>query len=109
MRNYFFTQVILLRIVVIKRLFLLLLFSSSFLIISSCSLPPVKKVTIHDFEQLRISGLYNFEYTPEEIVNQLNKEGEAVFECSTKQRKIPCYIKILAVSDGLKVNAYTRD
>ena len=98
-----------LRIAVVKRLFLLLLFLSSFSILFSCSLPPVKKVTIYDFEQLRISRLYEFEYTPQEIVRQLNKEGEVVFECWTKQRKIPCYIKIMAISDGLEVNAYPRE
>ncbi len=92
-----------------RTLFYRLLLSLSFLVAAACSLPPVKRITLAEFNQLNIARLYEFDHRPEEIIDQLNKKGEAVFECRTRIGKIPCYIKVMALFDKLEYNAYERE
>lgn len=69
-----------------------------------CSLPPERPIT--ENELLPMFKGFEFEESPEEILAELNKEGEVTIPAKLKGKYY--YVKILATSRGLIVEYSTR-
>jgi hypothetical protein len=76
----------------------------------ACSLAPQRPVTREILMQTRIYTSYVIEESPEEVVDALNKNGEAVLAVKRSIRGVdyPMHLKLLATSEGLEVLEYDR-
>lgn len=76
----------------------------------ACSLAPEMPVTREMLMKTRIYSQYVIEESPEEVVDALNKEGEAILAVkrTIRGKDFPMHLKILATSEGLEVLEYDR-
>lgn len=76
----------------------------------ACSLAPEMPVTREMLMKTRIYQSYVIEESPEEVVDALNKEGEAILAVkrSIRGKDYPMHLKLLATSEGLEVLEYDR-
>lgn len=86
---------------------LLLLLS---LLCVACSLAPQIPVTREMVMQTRIYSQYVIDESPEEVVDALNSEGEAILAVKRiiRDKEYPMHLKLLATSEGLEVLEYDR-
>jgi len=91
----------------IRSLFLVLLLS---LMLSACALPPIKPVTRQDLMETRIYQTYIIDESPEQVLNLLNKYGEAILKGKRNipGKEYPVHVKLLATADGIEVMDYDR-
>lgn len=84
---------------------LLLLF-----VTTGCSLTPDRPVTRSELLATRIYSAYTIEESPEEVLNALNTDGEAILAVkrTVRGKDFPMHLKLLATSDGLEVLEYDR-
>ena len=77
---------------------------------AACSLAPQTPVTREMLMQTRIYTTFVIEESPEEVVDALNKDGEAILAVkrSIRGKDYPMHLKILATSEGLEVLDYDR-
>jgi len=77
---------------------------------AACSLAPQKPVTREILMQTRIYTAYVIEESPEEVVEALNKYGEAILEVKRSIHGVDylMHLKLLATSEGLEVLEYDR-
>lgn len=90
-----------------KRLVALLFMA---VLLSACSLQPDMPVTREELMKTRIYSMYIIEESPEQVLNALNKYGEAILEAkrNIKGKDYPVHIKLLATSEGIEVLDYDR-
>lgn len=90
-----------------KRLVALLFMAA---LLSACSLQPDMPVTREELMKTRIYSMYIIEESPEQVLNALNKYGEAILEAkrNIKGKDYPVHIKLLATSEGIEVLDYDR-
>ena len=76
----------------------------------ACSLAPETPVTREMLMKTRIYTTYVIEESPEEVVDALNTEGEAILAVkrSIRGKDFPMHLKLLATSEGLEVLEYDR-
>ena len=76
----------------------------------ACSLAPEMPVTREMLMKTRIYQSYVIEESPEEVVDALNKEGEAILAVkrTIRGKEYPMHVKLLATSEGLEVLEYDR-
>lgn len=76
----------------------------------ACSLAPERPVTREMLMQTRIYTTFVIEESPEEVLDALNKDGEAILAVkrSIRGKDYPMHLKILATSEGLEVLEYDR-
>lgn len=76
----------------------------------ACSLAPEMPVTREMLMKTRIYSQYDIEESPEEVVDALNKEGEAILAVkrTIRGKVFPMHLKLLATSEGLEVLEYDR-
>ncbi len=76
----------------------------------ACSLAPEMPVTREMLMKTRIYTHYVIEESPEEVVDALNKEGEAILAVkrTIRGKDFPMHLKLLATSEGLEVLEYDR-
>lgn len=76
----------------------------------ACSFAPETPVTREMLMKTRIYQSYIIEESPEEVVDALNKEGEAILAVkrSIRGKDYPMHLKLLATSEGLEVLEYDR-
>lgn len=76
----------------------------------ACSLTPEMPVTREMLMKTRIYTTYVIEESPEEVVDALNKEGEAILAVkrTIRGKDFPMHLKLLATSEGLEVLEYDR-
>lgn len=83
------------------RLFIVSFLIAAFCFISACSLPPERPFTK---EQLYSTGIYNY-YTlndsPESVLAELNKKGEAILDARYRNRAV--WLKLLGKQSGITV------
>jgi hypothetical protein len=80
------------------------------MLLGACSLPPARPVTRDALMRTGIYSEYLIDESPEQVLNALNKYGEAILEAKRKIRgkDYPVHIKLLATSDGIEVVDYDR-
>lgn len=85
-------------------------FVLSLVLLAACSLPPDRPVTRKALLDTRIYNTYVIVESPEEVLNALNTDGEAILEATRRVggKDYPVHIKILATSEGLEVLDYDR-
>ncbi len=76
------------------------------LLVAGCSLPPERPVSKEELYQTGIYNYYTIKESPESVLAAINRDGEVVLESSYKNQ--PVYIKILAMTNGLKVYVSER-
>jgi len=76
------------------------------LLVAGCSLPPERPVTKEELYQTGIYNYYTIKESPESVLAAINRDGEVVLESTYKNQ--PVYIKILALTNGLKVYVSER-
>lgn len=76
------------------------------LLVAGCSLPPERPVSKEELYQTGIYNYYTIKESPESVLVAINRDGEVVLESSYKNQ--PVYIKILAMTNGLKVYVSER-
>jgi len=76
------------------------------LLVAGCSLPPERPITKEELYQTGIYNYYTIKESPESVLAAINRDGEVVLESSYKNQ--PVYIKILALTTGLKVYVSER-
>lgn len=76
----------------------------------ACSLAPETPVTREMLMKTRIYATYTIEESPEEVVDALNQQGEAILAVkrSVRGKEYPMHLKLLATSEGLEVLEYDR-
>lgn len=76
----------------------------------ACSLAPETPVTREMLMKTRIYTSYVIEESPEEVIEALNKEGEAILAVkrTIRGKDYPMHLKLLATSEGLEVLEYDR-
>lgn len=76
----------------------------------ACSLAPETPVTREMLMKTRIYTTYVIEESPEEVVDALNQQGEAILAVkrSIRGKDFPMHLKVLATSEGLEVLEYDR-
>lgn len=76
----------------------------------ACSLAPEVPVTREMLMKTRIYSQYIIEESPEEVVDAMNKDGEAILAVkrTIRGKDFPMHLKILATSEGLEVLEYDR-
>ena len=76
----------------------------------ACSLTPETPVTREMLMRTRIYQSYIIEESPEEVVDALNQQGEAILAVkrTIRGKDVPMHLKILATSEGLEVLEYDR-
>ena len=76
----------------------------------ACSLTPQTPVTREMLMKTRIYSAYIIDESPEEVVDALNKDGEAILAVkrSIRGKDFPMHLKLLATSEGLEVLEYDR-
>lgn len=76
----------------------------------ACSLAPEMPVTREMLMKTRIYQSYVIEESPEEVIDALNKEGEAILAVkrTIRGKEYPMHVKLLATSEGLEVLEYDR-
>lgn len=79
------------------------------LIFFSCSLPVERKMTMVDYNALRITKFFSCEYSPEDIIEYVNQKGFAVFNCEEKESREVYYIQIFADTAGVSVRVYNQN
>ena len=80
------------------------------LFISACSMPPTRKVSMLEFKKLKLSSFFILENKPEQILEELNKNGEVILPARAKNRsRDPYYIRILATPSGPVVSRFPMD
>lgn len=80
------------------------------LLLAACSLPPTRPVTRAALMATRIYNTYIIEESPEEVLNALNLNGEAILAAkrNIQGKNYPVHLKILATPEGLEVMDYDR-
>lgn len=80
------------------------------LLSGGCSLRPEIPVTRDILMRTRIYTTYVIDESPEEVVDALNKDGEAILAVkrSIRGKDFLMHLKILATSGGLQVFEYDR-
>jgi len=76
----------------------------------ACSLAPEMPVTREMLMKTRIYQSYVIEESPEEVVDALNQQGEAILAVkrTIRGKEYPMHVKLLATSEGLEVLEYDR-
>ena len=76
----------------------------------ACYLAPETPVTREMLMKTRIYATYVIEESPEEVIEALNKEGEAILAVkrTVRGKEYPMHLKLLATSAGLEVLEYER-
>lgn len=76
----------------------------------ACSLTPEVPVTREILMKTRIYSHYVIEESPEEVLDALNKDGEAILAVKRviRDKEFLMHLKLLATSDGLEVLEYDR-
>ena len=76
----------------------------------ACSLAPEMPVTREMLMKTRIYSQYVIEESPEEVVDALNKDGEAILAVkrTIRGKDFPMHLKLLATSEGLEILEYDR-
>ena len=76
----------------------------------ACSLVPEIPVTREMLMKTHIYQSYVIDESPEEVVDALNTEGEAILAVkrSIRGKDYPMHLKVLATSEGLEVLEYDR-
>jgi len=76
----------------------------------ACSLAPEVPVTREMLMKTRIYSQYVIEESPEEVVDAINKDGEAILAVkrTIRGKDFPMHLKLLATSEGLEVLEYDR-
>ena len=76
----------------------------------ACSLAPEMPVTREMLMKTRIYQSYVIEESPEEEVDDLNQQGEAILAVkrTIRGKEYPMHVKLLATSEGLEVLEYDR-
>ena len=76
----------------------------------ACSLAPQTPVTREMLMNTRVYTIFVIEESPEEVIEALNKHGEAILAVKRTIRGVdyPMHLKILATSEGLEVLDYDR-
>lgn len=76
----------------------------------ACSLAPETPVTREMLMKTRIYATYAIEESPEEVVDALNQQGEAILAVkrNVRGKEYPMHLKLLATSEGLEVLEYDR-
>lgn len=76
----------------------------------ACSLAPETPVTREMLMKTRIYATYVIEESPEEVIEALNKDGEAILAVkrTVRGKEYPMHLKLLATSGGLEVLEYDR-
>jgi hypothetical protein len=82
------------------------LLCSLLVVLSACSLKPNRPVTKLDLYDAKVYNYYVIRESPESVLAGLNADGEVVLEAKYKDTLI--YLKILATSKGLKIEAVPR-
>lgn len=92
----------------IRRLCIMVLFLATFCV--GCSLVPQTPVTREMLMQTRIYSAYIIEESPEEVLDALNQQGEAILAVkrSIRGQDFLMHLKILTTSEGLEVLEYDR-
>ena len=77
---------------------------------AACSLAPEMPVTREMLMKTKIYTQYSIDESPEEVVEAINKDGEAILAVkrSIRGKDFPMHLKILATSEGLEVLEYDR-
>ena len=70
---------------------------------AGCSLPPERPFTRQDIFRTNIFSYFTVKESPDAVLAQINREGEAVFEGVDKKGK-SYYIKIVAQDKELKTS-----
>lgn len=93
-----------------QRLLKSLLFPIVCVVLAACSLPPDRPVTRQALMDTRIYSTYIISESPEEVLNALNSDGEAILAAKRRVpgKDYPVHVKILATSGGLEVLDYDR-
>ena len=78
-------------------------------LVISCSMPPVKPVTRAEYDKLRFDKYFEIENSPEEILHYLNRDGEVVFEATSKGKNTLYYIRLMATDEGIKVQSSPKE
>lgn len=93
-----------------QRLLKTLLCALLLTVAAACSLPPERPVTRKALMDTRIYATYIIAESPEEVLNALNAEGEAILAAKRRVsgKDYPVHVKILATADGLEVLDYDR-
>lgn len=76
----------------------------------ACSITPSLPVTREVLVQSRIYTTYVIEESPEEVVEALNKDGEAILAVKrvVRGKEYLMHLKLLATTAGLEVLEYDR-
>lgn len=76
----------------------------------ACSLPPQTPVTRDMLMKTKIYSQYVIDESPEEVVDALNADGEAILAVkrTIRGKDFPMHLKLLATSEGLEVLEYDR-
>lgn len=76
----------------------------------ACSLAPETPVTREMLMKTRIYATYVIEESPEEVIDALNQQGEAILAVkrTVRGKEYPMHLKLLATSGGLEVLEYER-
>jgi hypothetical protein len=88
----------------------LALFLLPLALFAACSLAPDRPITREELMATRIYQIYLIEESPEQVLNALNKHGEAILEAkrNIKGKDYPVHVKLLATTDGIEVLDYDR-
>ena len=80
------------------------------ILVAACALPPEKPVTREELLRTGIYQAYIIEDSPEQVLDMLNRYGEAILK---GKRNVPgkdyqVDIKLLATAEGIEVLDYDR-
>jgi hypothetical protein len=76
------------------------------LLVAGCSLPTERAVTKDELYKTGIYNYYTIKESPESVLAALNRDGEVVLAAKYKDSEV--YIRILATTQGLKLNLSER-
>lgn len=82
----------------------------SLVLFTACSLAPDRPITREELMATKIYSMYIIDESPEQVLNALNKHGEAILEAkrNIRGKDYPVHVKLLATTDGIEVLDYDR-
>lgn len=82
----------------------------SVILFAACSVKPHIPVTREILMKSKIYSQYVIDESPEEVLDALNEDGEAILAVkrTIRGKDFPMHLKLLATSDGLEVLEYDR-